>query len=292
MINYNETRVNYWNLIEIPKRLEDHADHVASLADDEHEALQQLEMDALDKEGASELGLSVDKARDELDECDDEIEVLEAQLNEVIAKRSTFIAGEDAYLKKSLSTISKALQSNNMAAINRYVLATHSQTDDQLVHDLQGIDNQLASALDNLSDVKKLHSNQTSKLTELEMVRRNFKNARFDDVRSGFNNQRLLTDVLSQFISGLVDGSDLWNVLKRNQRYRQTQSSPDFGSGQFDGALGRVLGEVARQAGRQSRSKRRSTWNIPRSRGGSSGKRTSGGSSRRSSGGFRTGGGF
>ena len=291
LINYNETRVNYWNLTEIPKRLQDHADHVASLADDEHEALQQLEIDALGKAGASELGLAVDKARDELDQCDDGIEALENELNEAIAKRSTFISGEDTYLKKSLSTIAQALQSNNMAAINRYVLATHSQTDDRLVHDLQRIDSQLASALDNLSDVKRLHANQASKLTELEVVRRNFKNARFDDVRSGFNNQSLLNDVLSQFVSGLVDGSDLWNVLKRNQRYRQTRSSPDFGSGQFEDAIGSILGEVVRQAGRQSRRQRRSTWNIPRSRRRSSGRRSSGGS-RQSSGGFRTGGGF
>jgi len=296
LINYNEARVNYWNLTEIPKRLEDHADHVASLADDEHEALQQLEIDALEKAGANEVEVAVDKARDELDKCDDQIEALENDLNEAIAKRSTFIAGEDTYLKKSLSTIAQALQSNNMAAINRYVLATHSQTDDQLVHDLQRIDSQLTSALDNLSDVKRLHANQASKLTELEVVRRNFKNARFDDVRSGFNNQRLLNDVLSQFVSGLVDGSDLWNVLKRNQRYLQTRtsSSPDFGSGQFENALGSILGEVVRQAGRQSRRRpRRSTWNIPRSRGSrSSSRRSSGGSSSRSSGGFKTGGGF
>jgi len=83
----------------------------------------------------------------------------------------------------------------------------------------------------------------------------------------------------------------LWNVLKRNQRYRQTRSSPDFGSGQFEDAIGSILGEVVRQAGRQSRRQRRSTWNIPRSRRRSSGRRSSGGS-RRSSGGFRTGGGF
>jgi len=156
---------------------------------------------------------------------------------------------------------------------------------------LQRIDNKLASALENLSDVKRLHANQASKLTELEVVRRNFKNSRFDDVRSGFNNQRLLNDVLSQFVSGLVDGSDLWSVLKRNQRYRQTRSSPDFGSGQFENALGSILGEVVRQAGRQTRRRRSSTWNIPRSRHRSSGRR-SGGGSRRSSGGFRTGGGF
>ncbi len=291
LINYNQTRVNFWNLTEIPKRLEDHADHVASLADDEHDVLQQLELDALEKAGANELASSVGQARDALDECDDKIETLENDLNDAIAKRATFISGEDSYLKKSLSTITRALESNNVAAINRYVLATHSPTDDQMVIELQNIDHQLGSAMDNLDDVKRLQQKQSSKLSELESVRRNFKNARFDDVRSGFNNQSLLVDVLAQFVSGLVDGSDLWSVLKRNQRYRQTKSSPDFGSGQFESAIGSILGEVVRQAGRQSRRQRRSTWNRPSSR--RSTKRSSGSSSNRSSGGgFRTGGGF
>ena len=289
LIKYNQTRVNFWNLTEIPKRLEDHADHVSNLADQEHEALQQLELDALSEAGADKLEDSIEQARESLDACDDEIESLENQLNNAINERASFVAGEDSYLKESLSIITQALQANNMAAINRYVSATHSLTDDQLVVDLHNIDTEIKNALGNLEDIKRLQYSQSTKLSELEMVRRQFKNARYDDVRSGFNNQSLLVDALSQFVGGLVDGSDLWNVLKRNQRYRQTRSSPTFGSGQFENAIGSILGEVVREAGRQTRRRSGgSTWSIPRSRGSS--RRSS--SRKRSSGGFRTGGGF
>ena len=140
LINYNEARVNFWNLTEIPKRLEDHADHVASLADDEHEALQQLELSALEDAGANEITALVEQARDKLDECDDKVESLENDLSEALAKRTTFISGEDTYLKKSLSIIARVLESNNFSAIQRYVLATHSPTDDQLVIELQNLD--------------------------------------------------------------------------------------------------------------------------------------------------------
>ena len=139
--------------------------------------------------------------------------------------------------------------------------------------------------------MKYLQQKQSTKLSELEIVRRNFKNSRFDDVRSGFNNQSLVVDVLTQFVNGLVDGSGLWETLKRNQRYRELDVSVDFGSGQFENAIGTILGEVVREAGRQTRRKRRSTWNVPRSRRSSSRRQSSGGS-RRSNGGFRTGGGF
>ena len=293
LINYNETRVNYWNLTEIPKRLEDHANHVSDLADQEHEVLQQLERHALTAAGANDLDSQVENARDALDICDDEIESLENQLNDALTQRDRFISGQDDYLTESLAIISQALESNNMAAINRYVNATHSLTDDQLVIDLQNTDLTIKDALDNLEDVKRLQFSQNAKLSELEMVRRKFKNSRFDDARSGFNNQRLVVDVLGQFVNGLVSGSDLWNVIKRNQRYRQTRSSPTFGSGQFEDAIGTILGEVVREAGRQTRrsgkrSSRGSTWSIPRSRGST---RTSI-PRKRSSGGFRTGGGF
>ena len=76
-----------------------------------------------------------------------------------------------------------------------------------------------------------------------------FKNSRFDDVRSGFGNQALIAGVLGQFIQGVVSGSDVWRVLKRNQRYRKVASSPTFGSGGL-GDIADIFGEEMMRQGR------------------------------------------
>ena len=118
-----------------------------------------------------------------------------------------------------------------MKSIHRYVLGTDSPTDDQLVIELQGVDTRLDALTEGLADVRGLHDKKLGRLKELENVRRDFKNSRFDDVRSGFANESLLVGVLGQFLQGVVNGSDLWRVIKRNQRYRNVGSTPDFGSG-------------------------------------------------------------
>lgn len=305
LIKYEEARVNYWNLSEIPKRLEQHAQQAVNVADEASMAVQQLELDALDQAGVNDLNQNVDSLREELDAFDDKLEQTEAELNQKLEQRAGFAAGQDEYLQGSLQRLSSALQHQDLNSVHRYVQATVSPTDDRLVLELQALDNQLDSVEDDLSDIRRMHDNKISRLKELENVRTNFKNSRFDDVRSGFGNKALLTGVLTQFLQGVASGSDVWQVIKRNQRYRNVGSIPDFGSGGLGrGRAGRTrvgrgsLGDIADilnggVAG--TRTRRGSTWNWPKPRRGGGGFRfpSGGGGSRRGGGGgFKTGGGF
>ena len=310
LINYEESRRNFWNLSEIPKRLQQHAQQAVNVADEASMAVQQLELDALDKAGISESNKKVDMLREELDAFDDKLEESETQLNTKLEQRAQFSAGQDDYLQSCLQRLSGALQHQDLDSVHRYVQATVSPTDDRLVLELQALERQLDSVEDDMSDIRQLHDNKISRLKELESVRRNFKNSRFDDVRSGFGNKALLSGALAQFLQGVVSGSDVWRVIKRNQRYRNVGSIPDFGSGGLGRGRstrrttrrGRVnrdtLGDITDILGggvAGTRSRRGSTWNWPKPRRGGGGFRfpSGGGRSRGGgSGGFKTGGGF
>jgi len=274
VIKYEPSRVNYWNLVAIPQRLNEHADRVGDEADEQHMLLQQLEMNALESAGVKSLEAELESLRLKLDAHDDTIEALETKLNEYLAQRTRYISGEDEYIQKCLQRISASLEHQSLQAIHRYVRVTTSPTDDSLVIELQALEDGLDDVEDDLNDVRSLHQAKLSKLKDLEKVRRNFKNSRFDDVRSGFGNQALITGVLAQFLQGVVSGNDVWRVIKRNQRYRKVASTPDFGSGGF-GEIADILGEELLRQGRRQRRSRR----MPRG-GGSGG------------GGFKTGGGF
>jgi len=291
VIKYEPSRVNYWNLVAIPQRLNEHADRVGDEADEQHMLLQQLEMNALESAGVKSLEAELESLRLKLDAHDDTIEALETKLNEYLAQRTRYISGEDEYIQKCLQRISASLEHQSLQAIHRYVRVTTSPTDDSLVIELQALEDGLDDVEDDLNDVRSLHQAKLSKLKDLEKVRRNFKNSRFDDVRSGFGNQALITGVLAQFLQGVVSGNDVWRVIKRNQRYRKVASTPDFGSGGF-GEIADILGEeLLRQGRRQRRSRRGSTWHWPKPRSGGGGFRMprGGGSG---GGGFKTGGGF
>ena len=289
LIKYEPARVDYWNLSEIPQRLEEHAKRVADRADDEHKALQKLELDALSVAGQNTLVEQADVIRRELDGHDDALESLETRLDQHLSERSRFVAGEDPLTQQSLSRLGQALEIQGLQSIHRYVRDTVSPTDDALVLELQGLLQKMQGNKEDLADVRLMHDNKLVRLRELEGVRRKFKNSRFDDVRSGFGNQALIASVLTQFMQGLVNGSDLWRVIQRNQRYRQVASRPDFGSGGL-GEIADVLGEELLRHGRRRRSRHRSSWSWPKSRGGGGGFRFPSGG--RSGGGFKTGGGF
>ena len=279
LIKYEPGRLNYWNLTEIPKRLSEHAERVSDVANTEHQALQTLELEQLQSQGAKALEGELSDQRSELDQHDDELEKLENALNSKLQERLRFTAGEDDYIQRCITRFTQVLDHQNIRAIQNYVLATSSPTDDQLVIELQGVEERLQSLQGDLSHVRLLHDKKLNKLVDLEKVRRKFKNSRYDDVRSGFGNKAILASVLNEFLRGAVSGNDLWRTIKRNQRYRNTGSSPDFGSGGL-GSLGNILGGGA--IGRR----RSSSWHIPRPRGGGGGFKFPSG------GGFKTGGGF
>ena len=287
VIKYEPARVNFWNLNEIPKRLNDHAELVAAIADEQHMVLQQLELDALANGGVKDIEKTLESSRETLDKHDDELEEKEHALNVELEERARFVAGEDEYMQRCLNRLTQVLEHKDLNAIHHYVRQTNSPTDDKLVIELQALDDRLDTVRDDLADVRNMHDKKINKLKELEQVRRNFKNSRYDDVRSGFGNEAMLATMLGQFIEGLASGSDLWRVIQRNQRYRDVSSLPDFGSGGIGrrGSLGDLLGG-GRISGRRKR--RNSSWHLPRPRRGGGGFRFPSGGG----GGFKAGGGF
>lgn len=289
LIKYEPARVNYWNLTEIPKRLQAHADDKGREADEQVMALQQIELDTLADAGVHLLESDLQQLREQIDQQDDELEDCEDELNIKLEQRSAYVSGQDEYMQQCLSLLANAMAQQSLRAVHRYAQVTHSPTDDNLVIELQDLQTYSQDLTEDLSDLRQLHEKQLKRLKEIEQVRRNFKNSRFDDVRSGFGDESLLAGVLAQFIQGVVSGSDVWRVIKRNQRYRNVGSLPDFGSGGF-GNIGDVLGSGS--IGRKRR-QRKSSWHWPKPRRGGGGFNfPRGGGGRRSGGGFRTGGGF
>lgn len=300
VIKYESARVNYWNLTEIPKRLDEHANSVTAVSDESFMTLQQLELDALKQAGVTSLEAEVDNLRKMLDSHDDSIEDLENKLNASLQDRAKFLSGEDSYLQRCIQRLTQALDHQDLLSIHRYVLATNSPTDDKLVIELRRLDDTLDELDSGLKNVRLLHGNKINQLKELQSVRRNFKNSRFDDIRSGFGNQSLIAGMLGQFLQGVVSGGDLWKTIQRNQRYRDIGSLPDFGSGGV-GSISDIFGGILNNAGsrhrgtnrlgsRRPRRNRSPSWHFPSTRGGGFKFPGSGGS--RGGSGFKTGGGF
>ncbi len=284
--DYEKYRVNYWTLLEIPKRLRGHAVRAREASEEVLSRLTDFEEKRAAETGLPALQAALQEAQNKVDALDDEIIEQEDTLNQLLAQRATYAEAKDRYMVEGLQAIHTAFASKNIRQLDAVTRETRNQQDDDIVRDLVELREQHRDLSEDLKEHRQLHESKLARLQQLEQVRRRFKQRRFDDLRSGFGNEEMIATMLSQFLNGLVNGGELWRTIERHQRHRDVGAWPDFGSG--------GLGLPNRRS--------RSPWHLPQGRGGFGGHiprgggfrlpRSGGFSSRSGGGGFRTGGGF
>ncbi len=298
LCDYNKWRVNYWTLLEIPKRLEQHADRVRKTADNERGALKQLEQSAAEAAGLPGLQTDLEQSQAQQDRIDSNIENAEDELNQLLEQRALYAGGKDPYIEKALGVLSGALQRQEIFVLQGMASQSRTRDDDRLVHELDDLRDDTDDIQDEMEQHRKQHANQIARLKELEQVRRRFKRSRYDDVRSGFGNAHLISAVLEQFVRGMVGGNDVWRTIERHQRHRDVGAWPDFGSGGLGGTRRRRNSPwhrpgISINLPTSSRRRRTGGFKLPSSGGfGSRSRSRSRSSVGRRKSGFKTKGGF
>jgi len=286
LCNYQDARPNYAMLLEIPKRLREHAQRVRAAADVEFGKLKEFEESASEQDGVPALRQTMEQAQSDLDQADLEIEAVENRLRDMEQLRTGFASGEDEHIQKAVETLSSAFEREKLHRLYDYARATITAEDDLLVQELEAGADRAMAIKESMAEHKRVRERHLDRMRELENVRRRFKRQRFDNAHSEFGNSALIAMILSQFLRGTATSDELWQTIERAQRYRRRRSNPDFGSGGFGNRQG--------------------TWHFPFpraggiGRGGWGGSRGPGGLGRGGlgrgglggGGGFRTGGGF
>ncbi|MBT8080478.1 MAG: hypothetical protein KJO31_18000 [Gammaproteobacteria bacterium] len=287
LCGYHDARANYWMLLEIPKRLAEHAEHARDTADAELDKLQDIEEKAATDGNIPEARATLDALEKRQDELDAEITAAEQALGNLQAEQSRFTAGEDDFLLKALRVYSAAMERRDIGELTRLARATMTIEDDEIVEELRHLRRQYDELEEELAENRELQHVRLKRMRELEKVRQDFKRSRYDDLHSQFDKGEVIERMIGEVIAGMIHGGSLWDALRRYQRYADSSGEwPDFGSGGIVRPNHRRIRKSRRRPpswhwpGRKSRSGS-SGFRLPRSRGGS-----------RSRGGFRTGGGF
>lgn len=286
--DFREARANYWMLLEIPKRLAEHADQARAEADAELDRLQDIEHEAAIRGEVPAARDALSAAEAEQDTIDGELAAAEDALATLEAERTAFRAGSDDYLRRALRAYSAVLERRDIDELRRLAGATVSLDDDAIVDELLHLRRQYDDLNAELANYRAQQDARLARIRDLEAVRRNFKSSRYDDIHSRFSRGDEILEMIAAVIGGAVNGGTLWDVLRRYQRYADAAGEwPDFGSG----GLG-----VPRRPRKRVRH-RPPSWHWPgqsgrRGGGGFNLPRPRGGGGRRGGGGFRTGGGF
>jgi chromosome segregation ATPase len=233
LCSYDEARPNYSMLLEIPKRLRQHAERLRTAANWEYEVLTKMEEKAAEQGGVLGKRHALEEAEQRAEKTDTEIQEIETLIQGLLEARASFAEGRDRYFRSCIETLSAAFQRENILALHKYALTTSTAEDDEIVYGLSDLNEKKKELESSMEQHKMIYEKQLARLRELEGVRSRYKQKRYDNIHSVFQNVGLLALLLSQFLNGATSGDDLWRTLQREHRYRRLKSNPVFGSGGF-----------------------------------------------------------
>ncbi|MBK8082610.1 MAG: hypothetical protein IPK28_01600 [Devosia sp.] len=299
MVGFPEARVNFAMLNEIPLRLREHAERQQQIAEAADAEVTALEKQVIDDAGGRPAREAVEAAETRIAAIDSEMVALEDKRDERARNLRELAQGSDPAFSTAVSGLAEALGREDIQTLLTAARATHTGQDDTIVKQIDEVRQRAGEEEADNRDQRSRLKTLAARRRELEDIQFEFKKQGFDNPRSSFGEDKLVGDLLTDFLRGGITAADYWGQWRRSQNWaggsrpepRQQEPAasgfnwPDssFGGGAstrrqggFGGSWGRLPG------GGGGGSSGGGGFSRPRT--GSSGNRTSGG--------FKTGGGF
>lgn len=233
MIRYDDARMNYSRLLEIPQRLREHASAARQQSDDAFAALRALDEAAREADGVSGLEQVRDAEQERLDDIDAQQAEAETAINALLEQQARFASGDDDYTRKAVDYLATELERDDLAELRRAAQATPFPDDDQIVSRLLQAEQEHRRLVFTIENMKQTRAKQQRKLDELSRLERDFKRQHMDRSGSGFSDGPMVAMMLTNFINGLLDRRALIDVLEQQHRQQPRRADPGFGSGGF-----------------------------------------------------------
>jgi len=306
IVGFPEARVNFATLNEIPLRLREHAERQQQIADAAADTVEDLEKAAVDAAGGKATREAMEAAETRIVAIDAEMVANEDKRDERARTQRDLAQGSDPAFTDAVSTLAEALGREDIQTLLAQARATETGQDDTIVKQIddarQRAQEEDADTRDQRSRLKTL----AARRRELEDIQYEFKKQGFDNPRSTFGEDKLVGDILTEFLRGGISAADYWGQWRRSQNWqggsRPTQSAPT--SNPWGGSSGGGFNWPDSSFGGSAGGRRSGNsggfgggWGRLPTGGGSSGggsfsRPRSGSSGNRTSGGFKTGGGF
>jgi hypothetical protein len=225
LIDYQENRADYHMLNELPLRLREHADQAAEEARHQQQALQALERQTAEKDGASTLQTALEKSETQLQQINEEIETHEKRYQELLAQKADFAAGEDEYTQKAVEILVAELEREDTIELYRQAQATPRPEDDVIVMQLHKLQQKQQETNKRISDLKTDRQQQRKALEELTKLRSKFRRSNYDARHSSFPSNLGLGILLGEMLRGGRSSGSAWDKIGNTQKW----DLPDIG---------------------------------------------------------------
>ncbi len=298
LVGYQKARPNYAMLNEIPLRLREHAEQQEEHVEAAEAELAALETAAVDAAGGKPLREAIAVAEAEIAKLDAEIVACEDQRDTAAAELQQLAEGKDPAFSGAAADLAAALGREDIKTLLAEARLTRTGQDDTIVAQIDDTRARLREEEEESREQRERLKTLAARRRELEDIQWEFKKQRFDDPQSSFGEDRLVGDLLNDFLRGGISAASYWDQWRKSQnwapgnewgagyqRTRQPRSNTPWGppsGGGFSWPDSSIGGSTR---GRRTGGGFGGGWS-----GGFSRPRSGGGG--KSGGGFKTGGGF
>ncbi|RUT28768.1 hypothetical protein EMQ25_15365 [Arsenicitalea aurantiaca] len=293
LVRFERARPNYAMLNEIPLRLREHAERQQQRAEEAREACAALEAAAIDRAGGAPIRKAMAEAGAEITRIDAALIEREDERDAAAETHAELAKGEDDAFTQAVEALSEGLRREDLRTLLAEARRTQTPQDDTIVAQIDDVRLRAADEELEMREHKERLKTLTRRRRELEDIQFEFKKSRYDDPRSSFGEDKLVGDMLNEFLRGGMTAARYWDAWRKSQNWKSGGAGgtpwPKQGGGfQWpDSAIGGGSG--------RSRGGFGGAWGAPggtsQGGGGFSRPRT-GSKGSRKGGGFKTGGGF
>lgn len=304
LVGYSEARPNFAMLNEIPLRLREHGERQAEIAAAAQAEVIALEKAAVDAGGGKPVREGLEQAEARLAEIDEQMVKLEDQRDETARTQRELAQGSDPAFAGAVAALAGALGREDVRILLAEARATHTSQDDTIVKQIDDARQRALEEENETRDQKARLKTLAARRRELEDIQYEFKKSGFDNPRSTFREDKLVGDVLNDFLRGGISAASYWEQWRRSQNWTggagpwgergedddggQRSGGPWPSGGGFSWPDSSFGGGGTRRSG--------GSWGkLPGTGGGSGGgfsRPRTGAAGTRKHGGFKTGGGF
>ncbi len=229
LVGFQKARPNFAMLNEIPLRLREHAERQIENAKAAEAELDALETAAIDNAGGKPMRDAMEAAQQKIDAFDAEIVAIEDRRDETAKALTTLSQGGNPAFEGALTELATALGREDIQTLLAEARRTRTGQDDTIVAQ---IDDARARAKEEEGETRELNERLktlAARRRELEDIQWEFKKQRFDDPRSTFREDKLVGDLLNDFLRGGISAASYWDQWQRSQNW--SAGTSDWGGG-------------------------------------------------------------
>lgn len=228
LVGFAAARANFALLDALPSRLSEHAERQEAAAEAAAAALEELEAAALDLAGAAPLRKRLEQAAAALAEIEARIVALEDRRDSLVKAQRDLAQGADPAFTNAVSGLASVLGREDIRVLLADARTTRTGRDDTIVKQIEDVRQRAQAEESDSRDQKARLKTLAARRRELEDIQYEFRRQGFDNPRSSFGEDRLVGDLLNEFLRGGITAADYWGRWRTNQSWNGGRRDQGF----------------------------------------------------------------